>query len=148
MNVLVPISLTIFPAEVQELKFPLLFLINIMVGQDKFDIAYLDFFKYCISNLNCLGFVSGQGGKSYYMSGFKGNDFLYYDPHVTKNAALNNSDNPTFFQEKYYQISSNQMNPSCVIGFFLEDLNSFQLLMGDFEHINPLPLLVFRKIFC
>lgn len=142
INVLIPIGLTISPTEIQESKYPLLFLINIMVGQEKFEIAYLDFFKSCISNVNCLGFVSGYKGKSYYMSGFKDDHFLYYDPHVTKKAALCQEDILTFFQEKHSQIPSDKINPSCVIGFCLEDMESFQSLINEFQTLQSLPLLI------
>ena len=115
-------------------KYPCLILIPGLFGLDNFDSRFLPFLQLCLCTESSLGFVSGRRNSAFYFFGMNATDFFYFDPHVTKTHASNNTSRQSFFDLAPKSMSVNAINPSILLGFTssnyseLEDL--FMILVS------------------
>ena len=102
-------------------KFPAILLIPGLFGLHKFDMSFFPFLALCICIDGGLGFVSGCKNSAYYIFGVDcGNQsFLYFDPHTTKEAAVTETDFPSFFSLPKKTLKAASANPSMLLGFMV-----------------------------
>ena len=122
-------------------------LITGLFGLNSFDMSFLPFLQLCLCADGSLGFVSGHKNAAYYVIGFDSSHFTYFDPHVTKPAALSSNDAPSFYQLQYKLLNVSSINPSVLIGFMCLDHNSVEEILFKLMscHYSPICVASFKE---
>jgi cysteine protease ATG4 len=122
-------SLSICHSEVPD-TFPALLLVPGLFGLDGLDPAYPPFLMLCLCDDSCLGMVSGHRNSAYFIVGFTATHFGYFDPHTTNKAVLNENDHVSYYELPVKKLRAADLNPSIMIGFFINDRDELADLEG------------------
>ncbi|KAH0792646.1 Clan CA, family C54, ATG4-like cysteine peptidase [Histomonas meleagridis] len=126
--------------DLEGVQYPLLLMIPGLFGLNTIDLQMTTFLKACLCTKGSLGFVSGKKNSAYYIVGFEGDDFIYFDPHVTKVAAINLEDAKSFFELPPKKMKGKNLNPSILIGFMVENQEDLRDMLMILLTCDPTPL--------
>ena len=131
---------TILQSDIDSATFPSLVLIPGLFGLRKMDPQYIPFLQLCLCIPDSLGFISGKKNSAFFFCGFDQKQFVYFDPHVLKTAAVSENDIPSFFSLPQKTILCESINPSILLAFMCENKDSLFCLLQILLGCSPTPV--------
>lgn len=100
-----------------------LVLLCVMLGLRSVPDKYQSSIRHILACPQSVGIAGGKPSSSYYFIGFEEDQLIYLDPHrVYKSChSQDNIDYSTYHDGQYDKLPINQMDPSMMIGFLIED---------------------------
>ena len=121
-------------------NFPALVLIPGLYGMQNLDLSCIPFLLACLCSQNSLGLVSGKRNSAFFIAGFVDNQFVYFDPHTTKNALLNIEDSQSVYSIEPKFIKFKNINPSILIGFICHTASDLENTISSLMYIDSSPI--------
>lgn len=119
----------------------LILLIPVRLGGEVFNPIYTESIKELFTHPACLGIIGGRPKHSLYFVGIQQDKLIYLDPHNDQEAIdANTSDFPlrSYHCDFPRKMSISRMDPSCTIGFYCPNRESFLELTNSVkDFIKP-----------
>ena len=125
-------------AEPKSTYKPLLLLIPLRLGQDKFNTEYAKPLFSCLKLPQSVGIIGGRPKHALYIYGYQDERVFYLDPHTTQTSvtvphdSLRIPDN-SFHTSTVESMHFSELDPSLALGFFCESEAVFDDLLDQLE---------------
>ena len=118
---------------------PLLLLIPLRLGQDKFNLEYAKPLLSCLKLPQSVGIIGGRPKHALYLIGFQDDRIFYLDPHTTQQAVNTPHGSlpipdKTFHTTYVESMHFSELDPSLAVGFFCETEAVFEDLLDKLEN--------------
>ena len=136
-NTSLDISATSEPDATQLFR-PLLLLIPLRLGQDRFNLEYVRPLFSCFKLPQSVGIIGGRPKHALYLIGYQDEQIFYLDPHTTQSAVLTPQGSLRIPDKTYHtshveSMHYSELDPSLAIGFFCETEAVFEDLLDQLE---------------
>ncbi|KAI6653290.1 Cysteine protease ATG4A-like [Oopsacas minuta] len=117
---------------------PLLLLIPLRLGQDKFNLEYARPLMTCFKLPQSVGIIGGRPKHALYLIGYQDDHIFYLDPHTTQSTVTTpqgsvHIPDKTFHTNHVESMHFSELDPSLAIGFFCETEAVFEDLLDQLE---------------
>ena len=117
---------------------PLLLLIPLRLGQDKFNLEYARPLMSCFKLPQSVGIIGGRPKHALYLIGYQDEQIFYLDPHTTQSTVSTPQGSlripdKTFHTSHIESMHFSELDPSLAIGFFCETEAVFEDLLHQLE---------------
>ena len=124
--------------EQKDIFRPLLLLIPLRLGQDKFNLEYARPLLSCLKLPQSVGIIGGRPKHALYIIGFQDEYIFYLDPHTTQQVVTAPHESlripdKTFHTNHVESMHYSELDPSLAIGFFCETEAVFEDLLERLE---------------
>ena len=124
--------------DVTQLFRPLLLLIPLILGQDKFNLEYAKPLLSCFKLPQSVGIIGGRPKHALYLIGYQDEQIFYLDPHTTQSTVSTplgslRIPDKTFHTSHVESMHFSELDPSLAIGFFCETEAVFEDLLDQLE---------------
>ena len=125
--------------EIKSFFRPLLLLIPLRLGQDKFNLEYAKPLVSCLKLPQSVGIIGGRPKHALYLIGYQDENIFYLDPHTTQQTVTTphgslRIPDKTFHTTHVESMHFSELDPSLAIGFFCETEAVFDDLLDQLEN--------------
>ena len=113
-----------------------LIFISVRIGLNSIENEYYNSIKYLFNCKECFGFTGGKNFSASYFIGYDDKNFLFLDPHFSKNSIippLNNENIESYLNKTLFQLPLEKLQPAFTICFLFKNLNEFKDLYKFFN---------------
>ena len=113
-----------------------LIFISVRIGLNSIEKEYYNSIKYLFNCKECFGFTGGKNFSASYFIGYDDKNFLFLDPHFSKNSIippLNNENIESYLNKTLFQLPLEKLQPAFTICFLFKNLNEFKDLYKFFN---------------